>query len=652
MCGILGSIGQFNKINKDSFHHALVQSNYRGPDYSDSYHFISCNNEIFLGHNRLSIIDLNPTGNQPKFSHSKKNMIIFNGEIYNHLELRNKFPKNFKWTSNSDTETLIELIEKFGISQTLSIIRGMFAFAVYDFKKDIITISRDISGEKPLYLYFHNKGFIFSSDLNSPSHLGMPSKKINQTAINQLLKFNYIPAPLSIYQSTFKLPAASYITIDLKKFKHKTMHSFNELIGSKGVEFQKFWSMPEKNDQFDSSSSLSEITKNTEKLLEEAILMQQLSDVPIGAFLSGGIDSSLVVALMQKNSNSKIKTFNIGFDFDEYDESPYALKIAKHLGTDHYSTTCTKEEALKIIPSLPNAFSEPFADSSQIPTMLVSKIAKEQVSVVLSGDGGDELFGGYNRYLLSSSYWKILRWIPTTLRKKIFYILSKYSIKQSTYIMKYLFPTMLSGNYSERVEKLFNKLSKIENDYSFYSSLTGSWNELNLEDVNLDYQSTFNNLSFKTLEEKMMAMDFQTYLPDDILCKVDRSSMYFSLETRTPFLNQDLVEQAYKLPLGLKIVNGKTKNILREILSKYVPNHLFERPKMGFGIPIPDWLRSDLKDWAAQMLFECPATDHYLPTDLIKSKWDEHQMQKNNNFYELWSVIQLNQWMNNQNSLD
>ena len=376
--------------------------------------------------------------------------------------------------------------------------------------------------------------------------------------------------------------------------------------------------------------------------------MQQLSDVPIGAFLSGGIDSSLVVALMQKNSSSKIKTFNIGFDFDGYDESPYAEKIAKHLGTDHSSTKCTKAEAVKIIKSLPSAFAEPFADSSQIPTMLVSKIAKEQVSVVLSGDGGDELFGGYNRYLLSSSYWKILRLIPTSIRKKIFYILSKYSIKQSTYVLKYLFPTMLSGDYSERVEKLFNKLSKIDNDYSFYTSLTGSWNELELEDVNLDYESTFNNLSFKTLEEKMMAMDFQTYLPDDILCKVDRSSMYYSLETRTPFLNQDLVEHAYKLPLELKITNGKTKNILREILKKHVPSHLFERPKMGFGIPVHDWIRSDLKDWAAEMLFECPATDSFLPTELVRKKWDDHQLQKNNNFYELWSIIQLNQWMNNQ----
>jgi len=352
---------------------------------------------------------------------------------------------------------------------------------------------------------------------------------------------------------------------------------------------------------------------------------------------------------MQKNSSSKIKTFNIGFDFDAYDESPYAKKIANHLGTDHHSTICTKEEAIKIIPSLPHAFAEPFADSSQIPTMLVSKIAKEQVSVVLSGDGGDELFGGYNRYLLSSGYWKILRKIPTALRRKIFLFLSKYSIKQSTYILKYFFPSMLSGDYTERVEKLFTKLSKIENDYSFYASLTGSWNELDLEDKDLSYEKNFNDLSFVTLEEKMMAMDFQTYLPDDILCKVDRSSMYFSLETRTPFLDQKLVEHAYKLPLNLKIKNGKTKNILREILAKHVPAHLFERPKMGFGIPIHDWIRSDLKDWASEVLFESPLTDSYLPTDLIRKKWDDHQSQKNNNFYELWSVIQLNQWMNNQN---
>ncbi len=648
MCGILGSIGQFKNINKESFDHALLKSNFRGPDFSSSHNFISCNNEIFLGHNRLSIIDLNPTGNQPKISHSRRNMIIFNGEIYNHLELRKKFPCQFKWASNSDTETLIELIEKFDIAQTLSMIRGMFAFAVYDFKKDTVTLARDISGEKPLYLHFNERGFIFSSDLNSPNYLGIPSKEINQAAVNQLLKFNYIPAPLCIFKSTYKLPPASYISINLKDFKHKQTHSFNDVINAAGVEFQKFWTMPEKKDQYNSSYSSAELLKHTEHLLEESIAQQQLSDVPIGAFLSGGIDSSLVVSLMQKNSNSKIKTFNIGFDFDAYDESPYAEKIARHLGTDHHSTICTKDEAMRIIPSLPTAFAEPFADSSQIPTMLVSKIAKEQVSVVLSGDGGDELFGGYNRYLLSSSYWKILRKIPSPVRKKLFFILSKYSIKQSTYILKYLFPSMLAGDYTERVEKLFTKLSKIENDYSFYTSLTGSWNELDLEDKNLGYEITFNNLSFETLEEKMMAMDFQTYLPDDILCKVDRSSMYYSLETRTPFLDQNLVEHAYKLPLNLKIKNGKTKNILRDVLNKHVPVHLFERPKMGFGIPIHDWIRSDLKDWAYQMLFENSKTDSYLPSDLIKKKWNDHQAQKNNNFYELWSVIQLNQWIANQ----
>ena len=648
MCGILGSIGQFKNINEESFNQALLKANFRGPDFSDFHNFISCNNQIFLGHNRLSIIDLNPTGNQPKISHSKKNMIIFNGEIYNHLELRRKFPSEFKWSSNSDTETLIELIEKFGIAQTLDMIRGMFAFAVYDFEENIVTLARDISGEKPLYLYFHNQGFIFSSDLNSPVHLGMPSKEINQDAINELLRLNYIPAPLCIYKSTFKLPPASYISINLKDFKHKTAHSFNEVVSSTGVKFKKFWNLPEQKDQFDTSYSSTSLLKITEQLLEESIAQQQLSDVPIGAFLSGGIDSSLVVSLMQKNSSSKIKTFNIGFDFDAYDESPYAKKIAHHLGTDHHSTICTKAEAIKIIPSLPFAFAEPFADSSQIPTMLVSKIAKEQVSVVLSGDGGDELFGGYNRYLFSSSYWKILRRIPTPIRKKIFYILSKYSIKHTTYILKYLFPSILSGDYTERVEKLFTKLSKIENDYSFYASLTGSWNELELNDKNSNFQEIFENSSFKTLEEKMMAMDFQTYLPDDILCKVDRSSMYYSLETRTPFLNQNLVEHAYKLPLNLKIKNGKTKNILRDILNKHVPVHLFERPKMGFGIPIHDWIRSDLKEWSSQMLFDSPKSDCYLPTDLIKKKWDDHQAQKNNNFYELWSVIQLNQWMANQ----
>jgi asparagine synthase (glutamine-hydrolysing) len=649
MCGILGSIGQFHNLNANIFNDALLQSNFRGPDFSNSYNFKACNNQIFLGHNRLSIIDLSPSGNQPKKSHSGNSVIVFNGEIYNHQDLRRKFPYDFKWASNSDTETLIELLEKFGLDQTLSWIRGMFAFAIYDFNKNIVTVARDISGEKPLYLHFHEKGFIFSSDLKSPRHLGVPITEINQTAVNQLLKFNYIPAPISIYKSTFKLPPASYISIDLQKFHHKSAHSFNEIINSIGIEFKKFWSLPEQEDQFNGSYSSEELLNKTERLLENSIEQQQLSDVPIGAFLSGGIDSSLVVSLMQKNSSSKIKTFNIGFDFNSYDESPYAKKIAEHLGTDHSSTICTKTEAMKIIQSLPSAFAEPFADSSQIPTMLVSKVAKQEVSVVLSGDGGDELFGGYNRYLLSSGYWKILRKIPASIRKKIFFILSKYSIKQSTYILKYLFPTMLSGDYTERVEKLFIKLSKIDNDYSFYSSLTGSWNELKLEDKNLDYESTFNSLSFNTLEEKMMAMDFQTYLPDDILCKVDRSSMYFSLETRTPFLNQDLIEHAYKLPLNLKIKNGKTKNILREILNKHIPNHLFERPKMGFGIPIHDWIKSDLKDWASQMLFDCPDSDQYLPTDLIRKKWDDHQAEKNNNFYELWSVIQLNQWMANKN---
>ena len=421
MCGILGYYGNnINKVSKSQFVNALNKSKFRGPDYSASNEINFKNSHILLGHNRLSILDLSSNGNQPMVSQSRQSKIIFNGEIYNHISLRNKYLPDFNWRSTCDTETLLEIAEKFSVEQILNDLLGMFAFCIYEENKNLFTFARDRIGEKPLYIYTDNNKFIFSSDLSSIVPLTNNNLKISSLAVRELLKYNYIPTPLSIYENTFKLPPATLLKIDLKKYELIEYRNYKDFINSKGVSFYKYWRPQKNNSRIYSEMNYNDSKNYLKNTLIKAVKSQTISDVPIGSFLSGGIDSSLIVSILKENVNSNgIKTFNIGFDFKDYDESTYAKKIANYLGTDHHNYMFNKNETIDFIQTIPKAYSEPFADSSQIPTMLISKIASRDVKVVLSGDAGDELFGGYNRYLLANKYWKKLNLLPQPIRKYI-----------------------------------------------------------------------------------------------------------------------------------------------------------------------------------------------------------------------------------------
>jgi len=655
MCGINGCLHlkEFS-YSLEEFSKATSILTRRGPDSSGISEDILDRFVLKMGHQRLSIIGIDETGNQPMTSLNDLFSIVYNGEIYNHLELRNKLNSrsNIQWKGACDTETLINLLEYDSLDNVLDQLEGMFAFCIFDRTQQRITFVRDRSGEKPLYLSTGNKFLGFSSDLSSLKQTPDFSNSLNNIAIEKYLQHNYIPSPWTVYDHSFKLPAGSYLTIDLKEFIPKAFSTFDELINAKGVIFKKWWSLSNAYNLKNANLSFSddEVVDQTEELLEESVTNQLISDVPLGAFLSGGIDSSLIVAMMRKN-NKITKTFTVGFNFLDYDESIYAEKIAKYLGSEHTTYVCGKQDVLDIIPQLPISFSEPFADSSQIPTMLVSKLARQEVKVALSGDAGDELFGGYNRYLLAYKYWRYIKHLSPGMKKSLIFIAEKFP-KKFLSILFSLTPLSsdLSGSLEVRLEKVLNKLKVIKDPASFYQSMVTEWtresNIVNFKDKEaFHHQDLFSKSSRLTFEEAMMHTDFETYLPDDILCKVDRSSMFSSLETRAPFLSKKLIEFSYSLPLKYKIRNGQTKWVLREVLRKYIPEDLYERPKQGFGIPISIWMRSDLKDWVNDLLSEEVCNKHGLFNfNEVKKLKDDHFSGSFNHEHKLWSILQFNQW--------
>ena len=414
MCGFLGCLHSNSlEFSKESFLGSLEAINHRGPDNTGYAQLRAGNRALKLGHKRLTILDLNPTGNQPMESLDQNSSIIFNGEIYNHNELRKNL-SNKSWRGTSDTETLLELYCDQGIETVLGSIRGMFSFCIYDKKKNFLYLARDLAGEKPLYICTNDKYFGFSSEVSPFKLFPGFNKDLNLDAVNSFLKRNYIPYPLSIYKGIFKLPPASLITIDLNIYKSSLQDSFKDFTKSPGVNLTNWWKIPENQVEFQFNSDLQVINK-TEEILQKSVSRQLISDVPLGSFLSGGIDSSLIVAMM-KSSSAVNESFTVGYDFSDFDESKYAQKISNHLGVKNHTLMCSKKDVIDLIPHIPDAFSEPFADSSQIPTMLISKMARKSVKVILSGDAGDELFGGYNRYVYANKYWSLINKVPNALK--------------------------------------------------------------------------------------------------------------------------------------------------------------------------------------------------------------------------------------------
>ena len=647
MCGING----FYSLSSFSSNDVIIKMNsaisHRGPDtngfWSDK------KSGIVLGHQRLSIIDLSDAGNQPMKSNSSRYILTYNGEVYNHLEIRKELEKinpSIKWRGNSDTETLLEAIDFWGIEITLKKIQGMFAFGLWDQKKRCLILARDRIGEKPLYYGWQGEGnkksFLFGSELKALKVHPEFNGKINRDAIALQLRHNYIPAPYSIYEDIYKLQPGHYL-----KFKESDLTK-NLLPNPK-----TYWSFTEtvfsgNNNQLTISES--HIQEDLEKYLQSSVRKQMISDVPLGAFLSGGIDSSTIVALMQSQSTNPIKTFTIGFNEDEYSEAKYAKKIAKHLGTDHTELYISSKEAIEVIPKLPIIYDEPFSDSSQIPTFLISQLAKKDVTVALSGDGGDELFCGYNRYVMSEKFWNIFRLMPQSFRKIFSSGLQSISTENWTTISKLLPGLKKYSNFGDKIHKGANVL-KAKTSHELYYMLCSHWQNPTEAVINskesgtllTEFKPDFQGLNN---QQQMMVLDFLTYLPDDILVKVDRAAMASSLETRIPFLDHNLIEYVWRISHSLKFKKGEGKWILKQILNKYVPKHLTDRPKMGFGIPIGAWLRGPLRDWAENLLDQKRLQQEgYFNSKLIRDKWTEHLSCKRDWQYDLWNVLMFQAWI-------
>jgi asparagine synthase (glutamine-hydrolysing) len=655
MCGILGILSSKKiELNISEFRDLLK---HRGPDFGQNW--LANNGQVVFAHRRLSIIDPSINGAQPMYSNCKKYTIMFNGEIYNHLELRNEIEliKNVNWRSFSDTETLIEAVATFGFEKTLPKLNGMFAIAVYDNKNDSLYLARDRFGEKPLYFGFiKGETFCFSSELKPI--IGLDSNlRISKKAFNLYTQLSYVLAPLSIFEDIYKLyPGSFFILKNVKKLNHfiPTMNEDNIF-----YKYKKWWDVSEtiKKSKTNLIINDKDLKYELKKKLSVAVKRQMISDVPIGSFLSGGIDSSLVTCLMKDNSQTKVETFSIGFVDKKFDESKYARDIAKILGTNHNELILDKHDCISNLSEVYKIYDEPFADSSQIPTYILSNFAKKKISVALSGDGGDELFGGYNRYFSINKLWNVINFFPSSIRNLITNIILKNPdcLSLIVFIIKNVFKRYDQSNNitKEKLLKLLNKINNVKNKnqlyFSFITEWFGSHPPILEHDENLveSFFKSFLENDELSFEEKMMYCDTVTYLPDDILCKIDRASMYCSLETRVPMLDYELFNFAWQIELNQKISKGKGKIILKEILKDYLPNTLIERPKMGFGVPLSSWLKGPLKDEIKETLLskEMKNSEQY-NFDKIKILCDQFFNNDADLSSKIWNIYMFQKWKN------
>lgn len=617
VCGIAGFVGGGSWVRGDV--QAILASmgrslRHRGPDHSALW--VDSEVQVGFSHNRLAIVDISDAGNQPMRSQSGRFVIIYNGEIYNHLEIRRELEvssSGITWNGHSDTETLLAAIEFWGIRGALDRAVGMFAFALWDRRERKLILARDRLGEKPLYYGRQKLGgpFLFASELKAFRRHPEFRPDVDRGSLALLLRNKYIPAPFSIYRGIAKLPPGSIVTVALQ---------------SGDPEIETYWSATAVaeagiSDPVDCTDR--ETTDKLEQLLQQAVKGQMVADVGLGAFLSGGIDSSVVVALMQKSSPRAIRTFTIGFDDDDYNEAENAKAIARHLGTDHTELYVAPDEARSVISKLPTIYDEPFGDASQIPTYLVSALARQHVTVALSGDGGDELFGGYTRYLRAAKLWNATRSIPKPLR----------NLSRSV---------LTAAGWKHR-----SRFLDCDSDLALYRSLLSLWQ--NPADIiagaeEPGFNQPLGNCTGLPIE-RMMATDLVGYLPNDILVKVDRAAMAASLETRVPFLDHRVVEFAWRIPLRQKIRRGERKWILRQLLYRHVPRELVERPKKGFGVPLDKWLRGPLRDWAETLLDERRLREQGLfDPQPIRSLWHRHLAGANEQ-YRLWTILMIQSWL-------
>lgn len=660
MCGIAGYLVSNKLLHPEGILQRMAGAiAHRGPDAYGAW--LNMDSGVGLAHRRLSILELSQAGAQPMASACGRYVIAFNGEIYNHLELRTKLreysplqssldgSRSDAWRGHSDTETVLACLSAWGVRGTVERCVGMFAFAVWDTVERELTLARDRLGEKPLYFGWQGLGngeaFLFGSELSAIKAHPAFSARINRDALCLLMRHSYIPAPHSIYEGIYKLLPGYLLTVSLAR---------------REPVLTQYWSLPrvaEQGVERPFTGSDTNAVNALEDLLKDVVRQQIVADVPLGAFLSGGIDSSTVVALMQTQSSRPVKTFTIGFDEVGYNEAVHTKAVAKHLGTDHTELYVTPQHALNVIPRLPQLYSEPFSDSSQIPTFLVSQLARQDVKVALSGDGGDELFAGYNRYVLTSNLWRKLSRLPRGLRSSLATGVRSLSPTLWNLLLSPVYPLLPMSLHQANVGDKLHKGAGVvaaKSVADLYLGLVTHWEP---EELVLGGREPFTclrgnqpPLADLDVVQRMMVLDGITYLPDDILAKTDRAMMGVSLEGRVPFVDHRVVEFAWTLPQRLKLRDGIGKWVLRQVLYRHVPKELIERPKMGFGVPIDSWLRGPLREWAESLLDESRLKQEgFFNPAPVRQKWNEHLSGKRNWHYHLWDVLMFQAWLEHQN---
>ena len=648
MCGIAGFLDQRNHFKQDESLSVLKKMGsaiaFRGPDSCGTW--LNADHKIYFAHQRLAILDLSEAGHQPMKSFSSRYCITYNGEIYNHLELRLSLKNDFQftaWKGSSDTETLLVLVEHYGLKKTLSKLQGMFAFAIWDEVEKKLFICRDRFGEKPIYISHpsnHEGFFIFGSELSALKAHPKFNPVINQEALHQYTQLGYVPRSKCIFSGVSKVKPGTFISIDPNNMETKEFIYWDAKIEAVKSRQEKF------------HGSFQEASDELESILIKKVANQMISDVPLGSFLSGGIDSSLVTAIMQSISNQPIQTFTIGFDEEDWDESSHAANVARAIGTNHSEERITFNEAISVIPRLSEIYSEPFADASQIPTHVVSRSAKKDVVVVLTGDAGDEIFCGYDRYQINQKLWYIIKFLPQSLVRSISNKVEKMPLDQlNTYFNMLSKIAPILQRISRPADKL-KKAFKLLSNSSFNSLYVNSQNLWSNSDniftsgFRDDGLVIMNQLSNSLSNiEKAMLYDTLGYLSDDILVKVDRAAMSVSLETRAPFLDHEVFNFAWSLPLSYKSKHGNSKRILKNILYKYVDRNLLERPKMGFGVPVGEWIKGPLKEWAEDLLNpEIIKADGYFCPKTTQKFWEEHTSGDRNWQNQLWTILMFQSW--------